>query len=142
MKDRIRAVIRDRRGSLPEEVIKRCADLLSDNLTEFVKDELGLDTHKITVASYIPVRGEISSIPFCLDVLSGGGNVMMPRVNGSALDFYYVRDLDNDVESGTYGLMEPKTSCRTGSITDCDIVIVPAIAYNDEGIRLGQGGGY
>ena len=142
MKDRIRAVIRDRRSSLPEEVIRRCADLLSVNLTEFAEEELKLDLSGITVASYIPVRGEISSIPFCLDVLSRGGKVMMPRVNGSEMQFYYVSNLDNDVEDGPYGLKEPKLTCETGSASDCDIVIVPAIAYNDEGIRLGQGGGY
>jgi 5-formyltetrahydrofolate cyclo-ligase len=142
MKDRIRAVIRDRRESLPANVMDECAKILSENLTDFVKEDLGLDLSKITVASYMPVRGEISSIPFCLDVLAKGGKVMMPRVNGSEMEFYYVNDLRNDVEDGTYGLKEPKLTCAGGSASDCDIVIVPAIAYNDEGIRLGQGGGY
>lgn len=142
MKDRIRAVIRDRRSSLSEEVMSECADILSENLLAYVTEELGLDLSSVTVASYIPVRGEISSVPFCLEVLSNGGRLMLPRICGEEMKFYYVKDLVSDIEDGTLGLREPRLTCKIADPRSCDIVIVPAIAYNDEGIRLGQGGGY
>ena len=142
MKDRIRAVIRDRRISLSEEIISECAELLSENLLAYVTEELCLDLSSVTVASYMPVRGEISSVPFCLEVLSRGGRLMLPRICGNEMKFYYVKDLESDIEDGTYGLKEPKLTCCEADPSHCDIIIVPAIAYNDEGIRLGQGGGY
>jgi len=142
VKDRIRAIIRDRRSNLSESVRTRCADMVSDYLEDYFRNETGLSPDNIKVASYMPVLGELSTIPFCQKVLNEGGCVLMPKVTGSDVRFYSVTDLVNDLESGSFGIPEPKDHCPFVDIRDADAVIVPAIAYNDEGIRLGQGGGY
>ena len=142
IKERIRAIIRDRRSNLPESVQETCAEVLCDNLTEYVTAELGLDLASIRIASYMPVFGEISTIPFCRKVMEKGGTVMMPRVEDPNIVFYEITDLDKSLETGRFGIPEPVSSMKKGDPRSCDLIIVPSIAFNDEGIRLGQGGGY
>ena len=138
----IRAVIRDRRINLSQEIQSSCADILSEQLEDFVCNELKLSLGSIKVASYMPARGEISSLPFCRKVLSDGGTVLMPRVEGSDMVFCRVDDLDKGFSKGSFGISEPEESAPVEDVSDADVIIIPAIAYNDEGIRLGQGGGY
>ena len=142
IKERIRAIIRDRRSNLSGDVQETCAEVLCDNLTEYVTGELGLDLADVRIASYMPVFGEISTIPFCRKVIEKGGTVMMPRVEDPRIVFYEVSDLDQDLKPGRFGIPEPVDTLTAGDPRSCDLVIVPAIAFNDEGIRLGQGGGY
>ena len=142
VKERIRAVIRDRRMNLSDEVLIRCDSELSTYLEEFIRDELGRGPGDITAASYMPCRGEISTKTFCSKVLSAGGVLLMPRVEGKDMIFHKVSSLEEGFETGSYGIMEPIAELPVFDIKNADIVIVPGIAYNDEGIRLGQGGGY
>ncbi len=142
VKERIRAVIRDRRMNLSDEVLIRCDSELSTYLEEFIRDELGRGPGDITAASYMPCRGEISTKAFCSKVLSAGGVLLMPRVEGKDMIFHKVSSLEEGFETGSYGIMEPIAELPVFDIRNADIVIVPGIAYNDEGIRLGQGGGY
>ena len=142
VKERIRAVIRDRRMNLSDEVLIRCDSELSTYLEEFIRDELGRGPGDITAASYMPCRGEISTKAFCSKVLSAGGVLLMPRVEGKDMIFHKVSSLEEGFETGSYGIMEPIAELPVFDIKNADIVIVPGIAYNDEGIRLGQGGGY
>ncbi len=142
LKDRIRAIIRDRRSGLSARVINRCASAVSDYLEDYISSELGIDTGSLKVASYMPVSGELSTIPFCQKVIDNGGVLLMPKVTGDDIVFYAVSDLIGDMERGRYGIPEPADHCAKADIRDADVIIVPAIAYNDEGIRLGQGGGY
>ncbi len=142
LKDRIRAIIRDRRSNLSAQVTDRCASVVSEYLEEYIRSELGIDPGSLTVASYMPVSGELSTIPFCQKVIDSGGVLLMPKVTEDDIVFYAVSDLTDDMEPGRFGIPEPRESCAKTDVRDADVIIVPAIAYNDEGIRLGQGGGY
>ncbi|MBO4407648.1 MAG: 5-formyltetrahydrofolate cyclo-ligase, partial [Clostridiales bacterium] len=41
-----------------------------------------------------------------------------------------------------FGIAEPDESCILADPSSIDMIILPAVAYNDEGVRLGMGGGY
>jgi len=142
MKDRIRSIIRDRRKNLSEEICEECAGILSSNLEDYITNELNLDLSSVSVASYMPVSGEISSLPFCRKVLELGGTVMMPAVEGQNIIFHKILSLDEGFAAGSFGIPEPVESLEEADADSADVIIVPGIAFNDEGIRLGQGGGY
>ena len=142
MKERIRAVIRDRRMNLSDDILSGCDKELSSYLEEFIRDEMGRSLGDITVASYMPFRGEISTKTFCSKVLASGGVLLMPRLEDNEIVFHKVSSLEEGFEIGSFGISEPKAELPVFDVNKADIVIVPGIAYNDEGIRLGQGGGY
>ena len=65
-----------------------------------------------------------------------------PRVEGMTMRLYYVRGL-GELESTRRGLREPSpTAAREAELQDLDAVLVPGLAFNKEGVRLGRGGGF
>jgi 5-formyltetrahydrofolate cyclo-ligase len=71
-----------------------------------------------------------------------GARVLLPVIpsEGRVLDWAWY---DGDLEGGRFGLYQP-TGPRLGpaAIAAADAVVVPALAVDRFGIRLGRGGGY
>jgi 5-formyltetrahydrofolate cyclo-ligase len=54
-----------------------------------------------------------------------------------------VDNLDSDLKPGPRGVLEPDTECCKVMPIDCiDIAIVPAVALDEKGGRIGSGEGY
>lgn len=54
-----------------------------------------------------------------------------------------ITDLKDGIKIGAYGIREPKEECSPKiDVLDLDVVIVPAVAYDENCYRLGYGGGF
>jgi 5-formyltetrahydrofolate cyclo-ligase len=63
----------------------------------------------------------------------------------SASQHYSARricDLENDVAVGKFGIREPNSNCEEISLDKFDLVLVPGIAFDANGNRLGRGRGF
>jgi 5-formyltetrahydrofolate cyclo-ligase len=71
-------------------------------------------------------------------------NVAVPRVDNPARIQrpFNLEDPDHDIEPGYRGIPEPRASCREMARTDIEWVLVPGIAFDAAGRRLGYGGGF
>jgi 5-formyltetrahydrofolate cyclo-ligase len=102
---------------------------------------LVLDIPGDQVCCYLPVGTEPGS-PALVDALAGQGRrVLLPVVTGAApLDWSVY---DGSLVGGPYGLLEPEGP-RLGpaAIGQADVVLVPALAVDRAGTRLGRGGGH
>jgi 5-formyltetrahydrofolate cyclo-ligase len=67
-----------------------------------------------------------------------------PRCIGKELDWYQVHPTDRsqETEIGTYGIAQPLTSLPKVDLTKVDVVLVPSVACDRRGYRLGYGGGF
>lgn len=92
------------------------------------------------VTSYLSVGDEPSTRELNRELISRGSTVLLPRVAGKAIQWV---EWDGDMKSlkETRGLLEPIGKERE-DVSDVDAMIVPALHIDQDGYRLGQGGGY
>lgn len=92
----------------------------------------------------IPFRGEWDARLLIDHALAAGKTVGAPRVDPAArmLRALQITDVDRDVEAGYRGIPEPRADRPPIPLDAIDWVLVPGIAFDLTGKRLGYGGGY
>ncbi len=98
-----------------------------------------------TVLLYVNRPEEVSTIPLIMELLQRGARVCVPFFD-SKTDRYYpsvLYDFETEMESGRYGILEPRVSaCRPVAIRELDVIFLPGLAFDSQGNRLGFGYGY
>lgn len=95
-----------------------------------------------TVAAYVSVGSEPATRSLVYAFWKRGAYVLLPLLRpDNDLDWASYEGPDS-LAAGPRGLLEPTEPPRgTGAITSADLVIVPALAADRAGHRLGRGGG-
>jgi 5-formyltetrahydrofolate cyclo-ligase len=95
------------------------------------------------VAAYAAYATELDIDPFLRALLQQGVEVYLPWVDHDDLGLAQVRDLDRDLAPGWRGVREPQAGRRHAEDPHgIDVAIVPGIAFDRRGNRLGHGGGH
>ena len=94
------------------------------------------------VALYKAVRGELPCDALADYIRKAGKKTVYPLVKGSEMVFIEVNDPSTELVHGSFGIPEPDERKGIFRNEDIDIMIMPGIAFDPEGNRLGQGGGY
>jgi 5-formyltetrahydrofolate cyclo-ligase len=92
----------------------------------------------------LPFGSEWDTRALARRVASSHRRLIVPRVDRTArmLALHAVGDLDRDVAPGYRGIPEPVPSCARVAPTAIDFVLVPGVAFDERGGRLGYGGGF
>ena len=98
-----------------------------------------------TILIYINQPDEVETIPLINHLLQGKAKVCVPAFDHK-LNSYYpseLKDFKNDLEFGQFGILEPKAKARRPiPLEKLDAVIVPGLAFDLQGNRLGYGRGF
>lgn len=91
---------------------------------------------------YASFRSEADTRSVMEEALSRGKAVMLPRVEGDALKIYELKGME-ELSPGYMGIPEPPASHeRLRGIDDVQVVVMPGVAFDARGSRLGYGKGY
>jgi 5-formyltetrahydrofolate cyclo-ligase len=93
------------------------------------------------VALYAAAGGELSTEPLWRLVRARGLPVLWPRVVGAGVEFARCDDAAA-LETGAHGIRAPGAGCEASALGPGDVVVVPALALDRAGRRLGRGAGH
>lgn len=90
-----------------------------------------------------PQENEWNTIPIMQRAWEEGKCVSIPKVEVSSktMIFYQINH-EGDVERGAYNIFEPKSNLQPLMKNDIDLLFVPGLVFDQEGFRIGYGGGY
>jgi len=132
--------MRDRRGALSEAQRREASEAAARALVAL--PELG-DVRGRAVAGYAAVRGELDPAPALAALVGQGARVHLPRVGAGACELAFCPVAPGDVlRAGAFGIPEPAAVSDEVEARALDIVIVPGLAFDAGGGRVGSGGGY
>lgn len=139
-KDSLRASVLALRRSLDTtEVLKRSAVVQERFLRESAYREAK------SVALYAGSSDEVQTGLIQKDALKCGKEIFYPRVvdNNPYLAFYRVSS-NEDLSPGAYGMLEPKVGIGLSEkpASEIDLIVVPGVAFDPHGARIGYGKGY
>ncbi len=93
------------------------------------------------VASFAPIDSEIDIWDFNKEMILEK-KLLLPQVVGSKLHYYPVHSI-KDLKPSKWGVLEPQNSQEPPiQISLVSFFIIPALAYDGEGGRLGRGKGF
>ena len=139
-----RKVVKARR-KLPIEQRERLSQALAAKLFELSEWQ-----HARTVGLYASLPGEVVTDGIIEQALAEGKRVALPRVveeTGEnqppivALQWYEVTSFA-DLESGAYGVREPRTVLPLVEADSFDLLLVPGVVFDRAGNRIGFGKGF
>lgn len=93
-----------------------------------------------TIGLYCSVKQEVDTMCIIKALLKENKQVALPCVlSKTEMVFRKIKSID-DLQIGKFGIYAPKDTCPI--IKTMDMLIVPLVAFNQQGYRLGMGGGY
>jgi 5-formyltetrahydrofolate cyclo-ligase len=133
-KKRLRREAETRRSELARSAPDAAARI-AENFTNVGRVAAGA-----CVAGYFPMRGEASPLALMKRLRRDGHTLALSRVVrlGSPLDFHLWSEGEEPVKGG-FVLREASPNWPTAVP---DIVLVPMLAFDQQGYRLGYGGGF
>ena len=100
-----------------------------------------------TVLFYIDVRSEVRTRQALPTALASGKKIIVPWCNEKGeLELFHLTNMD-ELAVGMYKILEPKPELRKipekmVGPKDLDLVMVPGVAFDRQGGRMGHGKGY
>jgi 5-formyltetrahydrofolate cyclo-ligase len=97
-----------------------------------------------TILFFAPLPGEIDVWPLLEEMVPAGKTAALPRFD-PVTQTYRARRVENpagEIVSGKFGVREPAAGCVEIPLEKFDLVLVPGVAFDLSGNRLGRGKGF
>lgn len=92
------------------------------------------------LALYSPIKNEVATGKIFVAAKEAGKKVYYPKIVADNLDFVEVGSLA-ELSPGAFGVPEPPAGL-TAHVTELQLIVVPGLAFDQRGHRLGYGRGY
>lgn len=137
-KTELRAMGLASRRAIPPPRVKELSTVIQENLSR-----LGDFRAARRIASYVSKEDEVQTGAIIEAALAEGKSVAVPKVDTATdeLLFFEIENL-RDLSPGHFGILEPQGVGRPLRLDETDAILVPLVAWDGRGYRIGYGGGY
>jgi len=131
MRRRIRAVTAEARAEFSRQA---CVRLVDADVWKKAR----------TILAYLALKDEIDLAPALQAALREGKVLALPRFDAATNTYAaaQVGDLRESLMAGAFGISEPAPSNPVAPLKQLDLVLVPGLAFDHAGCRLGRGKGH
>ena len=138
-RERVRTEILHRREALTSEERTRRSQRIVDSAAHWIQRE-GFDA----VMLYLSMRSEVETTGLLEGLLQAGKQVCAPVVDTERLELVpcQIRNLKTELVRHPYGILEPNQTCPIFPTQHLQLIVVPGIAFDRNGYRLGYGKGF
>lgn len=135
----LRASARAALASLTPEQKEKSAKSICDQLVSLA---IWKSAHSVLL--FAPRQDEPNIWPLAERALREGKMVALPRFIAPAniYEAAFISDPRVDVGRGQFGILEPTPLCNIADLKRLDLVLVPGLAFDWTGHRLGRGKGF
>jgi 5-formyltetrahydrofolate cyclo-ligase len=99
-----------------------------------------------TVMFYVDVRSEVRTRHYLPIALTHGKRIVVPYCVDNELELFWLQSMD-ELATGAFKILEPRPELRSLPskrvvAEELDLVMVPGVAFDRRGARMGHGFGY
>jgi 5-formyltetrahydrofolate cyclo-ligase len=138
-KARLRQLVRERVKGMTPQQREAASRRLCDNLRQ-----QAIWKRAAIVLFFAPLPGEPDLWPLLGEALRAGRTVALPRFSPATQHYVAcaVQNLKTDLQAGPFGIREPNVSCPEIPSHQLALALVPGVAFDLRGNRLGRGKGF
>jgi 5-formyltetrahydrofolate cyclo-ligase len=130
----LRATAQSRRDALPADERKAAAETIAAQ-----KFPLAISPGSI-ITGFMPLKSEINPLPLMQKMSEAGARLALPAIAGRGKPLIMrAWEFGAPLDRGQWGIREPKPDAPE---VEPDILLVPLLAFDRAGYRLGYGAGY
>jgi 5-formyltetrahydrofolate cyclo-ligase len=142
--------LQERKKAIREQAhANRRAQENKDELSQLICQKfVELPEHKSarTVLYYLDVRTEVRTRHYLPTALAGDKKIVVPYCVEGELELFHLQDMA-ELDVGMYKILEPRPELRTRpekrvAVEELDLIMVPGVAFDRTGARMGHGMGY
>jgi 5-formyltetrahydrofolate cyclo-ligase len=99
-----------------------------------------------TVLYYVDARSEVRTRDYLATALRHDKRIVVPYCVAGELELFLLESMD-ELAVGMYRILEPRPELRAQpgkrvSVEELDLIVVPGVAFDRRGARMGHGKGY
>jgi 5-formyltetrahydrofolate cyclo-ligase len=135
-KEKIRQIALTRRRSLINDEKINASKAITNAI---IKSNYFIEAESI--GCYLSMNEEVNT-KFLIEVIQKSGkSLFLPKIQPDATINFIQANKDTKYSSNQYGIKEPLDN-KGYDIKKIDLIIVPLVAFDSKGNRIGMGGGY
>jgi len=134
------SIVAERLGKFTKEELAQKYEIIERRLFEFANF---MESQMVFL--YTPVDGEISTENIIKKALQIEKQLVLPALTTTknVINLYKITSYNKDLVTGSNDILEPDIKkCKKIPLEDIDIAIIPGLAFDDKGGRVGFGNDY
>lgn len=96
-----------------------------------------------TIFTFVSFKDEVDTHKFIEHALRNGKKICVPKVPSKkeGMKVYFINNFE-DLKKGYFDILEPVEGCIEASPEEIDFILMPGVAFDRQGNRIGYGAGF